>query len=386
MTPTLHPRLDRLPFSPIRKMFNAAASLDDVCNLSIGQPDFPTPEHIQEAFIQAVREGKTRYELDAGVPALREALARSYSERTGCPLKAENVLVTTGCCQALYMTMTSLVLPGKEMLTPDPAFIISRVAEMGGGHIRRFMTNAAEGYQFDAEAFVGEMRDPVCAVLLNSPGNPTGTIYPRATMEAVVRASAERRIPLISDEVYDRMILDEGTFTSALECEPDLDQLFVCSSFSKTYAMAGLRIGWIISSEANIREMQRLHMFISTTENSPSQWAGLAALEGPQSCVDEMVSAYRRRRDMLCDRFEACSVLKSYRPSGAFFIMPSLPEGTDCDDLTWRMLHETGVCTVPGSAFGEGCRNAFRISFAASDAVLEEALNRMIPWLEKQSY
>lgn len=367
-------------------MFNAAAAMSDVCNLSIGQPDCDTPLHIREALVEAVRAGKTRYELDAGLPALREALARAYSERTGCLLGPENVLVTTGCCQALYLSMSSLVLPGREMLTPDPAFILSRVAEMGGGGIRRFPTAAADGYQFDLEAFVAEMAGPVCAVLLNSPGNPTGAIYPRETMEAVVRASAERGIPLISDEVYDRMILDEGSFTSALECDPDLDMLFVCSSFSKTYAMAGLRVGWIISSAENIRDLQRLHMFVSTTENTPSQWAGLAALEGPQDCVGEMVTAYRRRRDSLCERFEVCAVLESYRPSGAFFIMPSLPPGTDCDDLTWRMLHETGVCTVPGSAFGEGCRNAFRISFAASDAVLEEALNRMIPWLEKQSF
>lgn len=386
MKPTLHPRLDKLPFSPIRKMFNAASGMSDVCNLSIGQPDFETPTHIREAFIEAVRAGKTRYELDAGLLPLREALARSYAERTGRDLGPENVLVTTGCCQALYLTITSLVLPGKEMLTPDPAFILARIAEMGGGALRRFPTSAVDGYQLDTEAFVAEMRDPVCAVLINSPGNPTGAIYPRETMQAVCRASEERGIPLISDEVYDRMILDEGTFTSALECVEDLDQLFVCSSFSKTYAMAGLRIGWIISSAENIKDLQRLHMFISTTENTPSQWAGVAALEGPQDCVDAMVAAYRRRRDYLCERFKACSVLESYRPSGAFFIMPSLPEGADGDDITWRMLHETGVCTVPGSAFGIHCRNAFRISFAASEAVLEDALNRMLPWLEKQSY
>lgn len=381
-----HPRLDCLPFSPIRKMFNAAVQLQDVCNLGIGQPDFPTPPHVREAFIAAINAGKTGYEMDAGLPQLREALAQSYSERHGVALKPENFLITTGCCQALYLSLSSLSLPGKQVITPEPAFITARIAEMGGAKLKRYATYAKDAYQFDAADFSAQIDDDVCAVLLNSPGNPTGTVLSKDTIQTVLDACTEKNIPLVSDEVYDRMVLEEGAFVSALDCNMDLNRTFICSSFSKTYSMAGLRVGWVISSEENIKTLQRLHMFVSTTENTPSQWAALAAVQGPQDCIDEMVNAYRTRRDFVCDRLEQCQVLDSYRPRGAFFVMPSLPTGTDADDTTWRMLHEAKVCTVPGSAFGESCRNAFRISFACSGDTLNKALDRMIPWLEKQYY
>jgi aspartate/methionine/tyrosine aminotransferase len=381
-----NPALDALPFSAIRQMFNTAASMKDVLHLSIGQPDFPTPPHIIEAFIAALREGRTRYELDAGLPALREALAESYSRRYRVKLTAANVLVTTGCCQAMYMALSGAVKPGKEVIVVEPVFVLTHIASLAGCKLRRIVTTADNGYQVDPQQVIDAMNDNTCAVMINSPGNPTGTIYPRSTIRAIVEAAAARSISVISDEVYDRLILDGDDYASALDTAPSLDNVIVASSVSKTYSMAGLRLGWAISSPKNIEVLQRYHMYISTTENTPTQYAVLAALRGDQSCVDNMVAQYRARRDRIVELVAKAKPMVGYKPGGAFFIMPSLPRGVDSFDLALRMLKETGVCTIPGGAFGDSCRNALRISYATSMETIEKAFDRITPWLARQSF
>ena len=385
MTINWHPALDALPFSPIRHMFNTAAAMDDVVHLSIGQPDFPMPQHIVEAHIEALRSGKTRYELDAGLTPLRVAVADFYNRHYGLALSDQNVLITTGCCQAMYMALTAAVRPGKEVIIVEPVFVLAHIASLAGGVPRPIVTSAADGYHLDPQEVVDAMTENTCAILLNSPGNPTGTVYPRQTVDAICQAASERGIAIISDEVYDRLILD-GDYTSAMSCEPSLEHVIMCSSVSKTYSMAGLRLGWVISSPENIETLQRYHMFISTNENTPTQWAAVAALEGDQSCVDRMVDEYRRRRDRVVELVTRTRHLTGYTPGGAFFIMPSMPSGTDSFDVAMRMLKEIGVCTIPGGAFGPSCNNALRISYATSMDQIEVAFERMIPWFAKQSF
>ncbi len=381
-----HPSLAALPYSPIRIMFNTAAAMQDVAHLSIGQPDFPTPPHIVEAHIKALQDGHTRYELDAGLPALREAIADFYSHRYDVRLEAENVLITTGCCQALFMALTAAVQPGKQIIIAEPYFVLAHIATMAGAVPRYVPTTADNGYQVDPQAIIDAMDENTCAVMLLSPSNPTGTMYPRETVEPICQAAAERGIVVISDEVYDRLILDDLAFPSALACSPTLDNTIVASSFSKTYSMAGMRLGWMISSKKNIVDLQRLHMFVSTCEHGAAQRAGVAALTGDQSCVEQMVREYSRRRDRVVELVAQVPCLTGYRPQGAFFIMPSLPPGTDGFDVAMRLLKEAKVCTIPGGAFGESCTNALRISFATNMECIETAFERIIPWLEKQSF
>ncbi len=380
-----NPALAALPFSPIRLMFNEAAKMQDVVHLSIGQPDQAAPPHVIEAFQQALREGRTRYELDAGLPPLRQAIADFYSKRHKISLSAENVLITTGCCQAMFMALSAAVRPGREVIVIEPAFVLFRIIEMAGGVLRRVVTTAKDGYQVDPQAVIDAMNDRTCAILLNSPGNPTGTIYPRETIEAICQAAAARGIAVISDEVYDRIILDDP-YASALEFAPRLDNVIVASSVSKTYSLAGLRLGWAISTPENIVDLQRFHMFVSTCENTPTQYAVLAAFQGDQSFVQTMVEEYRRRRDRIVELLAQSPGLTGYKPSGAFFVMPSLPTGTDGFDVAMRMLKEIGVCTVPGATFGDHCANAIRLSYSTSLDNIEAAFERMIPWLKRQSF
>jgi len=380
-----NPSLAKLPFSPIRLMFNTASQMTGVLHLSIGQPDFGAPPHVIEAHIKALRDGKTRYELDAGLPALREAVADRYNQLYGIALKPTNVLITTGCCQAMYMAIHALVRPGMEVIVIEPVFVFSHVIEQAGGVLRRVVTTAANGYQVDPAEVIAAMNDRTCAIMLNSPGNPTGAVYPKETIEPILREAERRGIAVISDEVYDRLVLDDVKYASALRHAPSLDSVVVTSSASKTYAVPGFRVGWIISSEANISALQRLHMFISTTENTATQYATVAALAGDQSCVTEMVNAYRARRDWIAGYLKGSPHFQSYSPGGAFFIMPSLPACRDSFEFAIRMLKETKVCVIPGGAFGQSCNNALRISFATDMATIQSAFQKMTQWLEKQS-
>ncbi len=380
-----NPSLAKLPFSPIRLMFNTASQMTDVLHLSIGQPDFGAPAHVIEAHVKALRDGKTRYELDAGLPALREAVADRYNQLYGIALKPTNVLITTGCCQAMYMAIHALVRPGMEVIVIEPVFVFSHVIEQAGGVLRRVVTTAANGYQVDPAEVIAAMNDRTCAIMLNSPGNPTGAVYPKETIEPILREAERRGIAVISDEVYDRLVLDDVKYASALRHAPSLDSVVVTSSASKTYAVPGFRVGWIISSEANISALQRLHMFISTTENTATQYATVAALAGDQSCVTEMVNAYRARRDWIAGYLKGSPHFQAYSPGGAFFIMPSLPACRDSFEFAIRMLKETKVCVIPGGAFGQSCNNAVRISFATNMATIQSAFEKMTLWLEKQS-
>ncbi len=377
--------LEKLPFSPIRKMFNAAAEMEDVLHLSIGQPDFNGPPHVIEAHIRALHDGQTRYEMDAGLPALRQAVADRYNQLYEIDLQPTNVLITTGCCQAMFMTIHAITRPGMEFIVTEPVFVFSHVIEQAGGVLRRIVTTTDNGYQVDPQQLIDVMNDNTCALMLNSPGNPTGAVYPAETLKPILQQAQQRGIAVISDEVYDRLILDDVEYPTALTLAPSLDNVFVASSISKSYALPGLRIGWVISSESNILALQRMHMFISTTENTAAQHAAVEALRGDQSCVDQMVAAYRTRRDRLVEIMDSTPLIHGYSPGGAFFVMPSLPGCQDSFEFAMKMLREAKVCTIPGGAFGQSCNNALRISFATDLDTIERSMERMIPWLEKQS-
>lgn len=383
-----NPAVAGLPMSGIRKMFTMAASMDDVIHLSIGQPDFPTPRHIAEADMRAVDADKTHYTMDQGLPELLEELVVTYSRLSGKSLGPENFLVTNGATEAVFLALTALVRPGGEVIVIEPSFSLYQpLVRMNGGDVRRIVTTAANGYQPDAGEVIAAMNDRTSAILLNSPGNPTGAVYPEEFVRSVCEAAAGRGIAVLSDEVYERFVLDEDLrFASVLEHAPALDGVFVANSVSKTYSMPGLRVGWVVSSAENIAVLRRFHMHTTTVVNTPAQWAVVEALQSSQQCVADMVAEYRRRRDRIVDLMRDIPSLCGYRPQGAFYIMPSLPGNQDAEEVAVRMLRETGVCVVPGVSFGASCANALRISYANSMENINRAFERITPWFRKQSF
>jgi len=382
---TWNPAMYAIPVSGIRRMVNRAAALDDVIHLSIGQPDFPTPQHIIDAHIHALQNGQTGYTMDAGLPELLDALCDYYNNRYRSTLSTDNFLVTTGATEGIYLLLTGMAAPGREFILPDPTFLLyAPLIRMLGGQVRTVPTRAEHGHQLDPERMIDQINSNTYAIVLNSPSNPTGTVYPRETVEWICQEAAYRGVQVISDEVYDHLLLDDIDYPSVLTCATDLDHVSVVSSFSKTFSMPGLRIGWIVADQNAIRTLRRYHMFTTTVANTPAQWAGVAALTGDRSFIDEMVAEYARRRDRVVELVADTPHLTGYWPQGAFYLAPSLPQHVDASRLAMRMLEETGVCTIPGDAFGESSTNLLRISYSTSMENIEAAFERIIPWLAKQ--
>lgn len=382
-----NPAMQAIPVSGIRKMVNMAEEMDDVIHLSIGQPDFPTPQHIIDAHVEALQGGQTRYTLDAGLPELLETLNDYYSKFYGRQLTPENFLITTGATEAIYLALSATAQPGREFILTDPTFLLyGPLIRMNGGQIKVIPTHAERGHQLDPQEVIDAIGPNTFGIVLNSPSNPTGSVYPRETVEAIVQEAAYRGLHVFSDEVYDHLVLDDMEYPSVIRCTSDLDHVMVISSLSKTFSMPGLRIGWIISSQGAIKKLRRYHMFTTTVANTPAQWAGVAALNGDMQCVEDMREEYRKRRDRVVKLLAETPHLTSYWPQGAFYIAPALPPNSNGTTIALRMLKEIGVCVVPGDAFGDTCTNMLRISYATSMDQIEEAFDRMIPWMEKQKF
>ncbi len=385
--PIWNPALLTIPVPGIRRMVNLASDLDNVIHLSIGQPDFKPPGHVIQAAVDALNAGQTGYTMAAGLPELLEALAEYYSHRYQRPLVPENLMITTGATEAIYLALTATSAPGREFIVPDPSFMLyGPLIRMNGGTVKTIATRAENNHQLDPQEVIDAMGPNTFAVVLNSPSNPTGTIYPRETIEAIVEEAAYRGIHVISDEVYDHLIYDGRDYPSVLSCCSDLDHVMVISSFSKTFSMAGMRIGWLIGSQGAIKKLRRYHMFTTTVANTPCQWAGVAALRGSNDFIDSMVAEYQHRRDRLVELVEQTPYLTGYQPDGAFYLFPSLPDGVDGANVALKMLRETGVCTIPGDTFGEAGKHALRISYSTSLDQIEEAFERIIPWMKKQNF
>ncbi|KAA8978512.1 MULTISPECIES: pyridoxal phosphate-dependent aminotransferase [Gammaproteobacteria] len=381
-----HPSMQAIPVPGIRRMVNMAAEMDDVIHLSIGQPDLPTPKHVTDAMVDSIQAGQTGYTMDAGLPELLVALRDYYGNRYGRKLSTENILVTSGATEAMYLALSATAAPGRQFLVVDPSFLLyAPLIRMNGGEVKFIPTRPENGHQLDPDDIIKNISMRTFAVVLNSPNNPTGAVYPKSTIERIVEECAFRGIQVFSDEVYDHLVLDDEEYSSVLSCGTDLDHLMCISSFSKTYSMAGLRVGWIISSQGAIKKLRRYHMFTTSVANTPAQFAGVAALEGDQQSVRDMIEIYRERRDLIVDLVNQTPYLTGYKPNGGFFIFPDLPDHVDASDLCLRMLKETGVCAVPGDAFGEHCTNSIRFSFSTTSERIQEAFERIIPWMKKQN-
>ena len=385
--PIWNPALLTIPVPGIRKMVNLAATMDDVIHLSIGQPDMPAPGHVVEATVDALHAGQTGYTMDAGLPELLEALAGYYSGRYARELLPENFLVTTGATEAIYLALTATSAPGREFIVPDPSFMLyAPLIRINGGIVKPVTTRAENNHQLDPQEVIDAIDRNTFAIVLNSPSNPTGTLYPRETIEAIVEEAAYRGVYIISDEVYDHLVYDDREYPSVLSCCSDLDHVMVINSFSKTFSMAGMRIGWLTASQGAIKKLRRYHMFTTTVANTPCQWGGVAALKGDRTFVNDMLAEYTRRRDRLVTLVDETPNLRGYKPGGAFYIFPSLPEGVNGSNVALRMLREIGVCTIAGDTFGDSCANALRISYSTSLENIERAFERIIPWMARQDF
>lgn len=359
----------------------------DIIDLSAGEPDFPTPAFISSAGIEAIREGRTRYTAASGIPALREAIARYLNRRTGANVDPAGIVVTAGAKQALFNALFALFGPGDQVIVPVPFWTsypdlvhLSRAEPvlLAGDAERSFKVSVA---QLEDAARNGRVR----GLILNSPSNPTGAVYNRAELEAIVRWAADHDVWLISDEIYSTIVYTDGGAPGMLDLAPHLPpRTVLIGGASKAFAMTGWRIGFSCSEPGLAKKMGALQSHITSNPNTPAQYAALAAFNAAgddAATVDAMVDTFRRRRDLVVGWFRVALPGADFVfPEGAFYLFFRVDpfftaEAPDSVALCRMLLDRTGVALVPGSAFGDD--RYVRLSFAASEQALEEGIRRI---------
>jgi aspartate/methionine/tyrosine aminotransferase len=367
-----------MPVSRIREIMELAWADPEAIHLEVGEPDFPTPVHVVEAAHEAARMGRTRYAPNAGLPELREALADKVARRNGYGARPEQVVVTQGGIQALYLALRALLEPGDEVLLPDPAWPNYRmIAHLLGARVLSYPLVAGGGFLPRPEDLERLATPRTRAMLVNSPSNPLGTVVPRELMEGLLAFARRRGLWLVSDEVYDEVVFDDAFVSAGSLAESD-DRLVSVYSFSKVYAMTGWRVGYLVAPSETAKLLTGMQEPIVSCVNTPAQMAALAAVTGPQGVVREMSEAYRARRDEVLGVLDGGG-LASSRPSGAFYVWADASEaGVPSMDLARSLIEREHVAVAPGSAFGELGEGYVRLSLASAREDLLEGASRLV--------
>jgi len=371
----------------------AAAGLD-VVDLSVGEPDFPTPPHIGAAAEAAIRAGKTKYTPAAGIPALRQAVAADCARRWGLSTSAAQVVVSNGAKHALHNVFTALLDPGDEVIVPTPYWVsYAELIKLCGARPVLVETGIDADFKLTPRALRAALTPRTRILLICSPGNPTGSVYTPEELGGLADVALEADLAVIADEIYDQLVFDGRAAVSFPTLRPGLPaRTVVVAGVSKTYAMTGWRIGWTISPEPLARAIGNLQSQETSNPSSISQYAALEALEGPQDCVAAMCREFQRRRDLVVGRLGRMPGVRVPTIGGAFYAFCDIRAALDrsrargiSTSLEWcaALLERERVATVAGSAFG--AEGHVRLSFAAADERLAAGLDRIERFLAATS-
>ena len=370
----LNQNLNALRRSDIRAFTNLARQTPGCHLLTIGEPDFDTPAEIKAAAVAALNRNETHYAPNQGTVALRQAVA-DFETRRGNPTKDSQVLITVAATQALFTCLMGILNPGEEVIVPTPAFPLyeSIITAVGGKVVPLDVTKT--GFQITADALAARMTPKTKAIILNSPCNPTGTVLNRDSLNTVKTAVLGKPVFLVCDNVYNALAYGD---CPDLTLDPDVkDQLLLCQSFSKPYAMTGWRIGYVVCPEY---VMDRLLLLSAATISSVPTFLQPAAVEALKTDPGPMVEAYRNRRDYVCRRLRDMG-LRFPEPEGAFYVFPDISQyGMTSAQFCTRMIREGRLAAVPGSCFG--AEGYIRLSYCYSDRELEESLDLMEAFLK----
>ncbi|MCP4316782.1 MAG: pyridoxal phosphate-dependent aminotransferase [Hyphomicrobiales bacterium] len=365
----------------------------DIVNLGIGQPDFKTPQHIVEAAIKALRDGHHGYTPATGLLETREAVVRRTLTTTGIEVSPDNVMIMPGGKPTMFAAITMFGEPGVEILYPDPGFPIYRsMIDYTGAKAVPVPIREENSFAFSAEETLSKITPATRLLIINSPANPTGGVTPRAEIDKLVAGLEQHPdVAIMSDEIYDVMTYDGETHTSLLTYPEIRDRLIVLNGWSKTWAMTGWRLGWSIwpngpESADLYDKVRKLAVNCWSCVNAPSQFAGIAAIDGPQDDVETMLAAFDSRRLLVTERLNAIPNVCCATPKGAFYAFPNISAtGFKAKNLASRLLEEADVALVGGPDFGDFGEGFVRLSCAASEERIETAIGRMAEFLQKNT-
>ena len=357
-----------------------AAQGQDIINLGIGQPDFLTPEHIVEAGIKALRDGHHGYTPANGLPQLREAVARDLNRRHGVEVNPDNVVAVPGGKPTMFFAITLFGEPGAEIMYPNPGFpIYESVIRYSGATPVPIKLREENGFAFNAEEVLSQITPKTRLIIINSPANPTGGVTPKEEIDKFVAGlEAHPHVAILSDEIYSRMLYDGREHVSLLQYPEIRDRLIMLDGWSKTYAMTGWRLGYAVWPDSAVEHVTRLCINDHSCVNAPTQFAGIAALDGPQDAVDEMMVQFDHRRKIIAEGLNALPGVTCTDSAGAFYAFPNISgtglTATQAQDL---FLEKAGVATVAGTSFGAMGEGYVRFSYANSADNIKQALERI---------
>ncbi|MDC1213997.1 pyridoxal phosphate-dependent aminotransferase [Rhodospirillales bacterium] len=356
----------------------------DVINLGIGQPDFKTPEHIVEAAIKALKNGHHGYTPANGIPELREAVAADIAKYRKCEVNPDNVVIMPGGKPTMFFAITMFGAPGTEIIYPNPGFpIYESVIKFTGAKPVPMALHEENSFSFSADEVLGLITPATRLIIINSPANPTGGTVPRAEMDKLAKGLEDHpHVAIMSDEIYGRMLYDGREHVSMLEYENLRDRVIMLDGWSKTYAMTGWRLGYAVWPDALVDHATRLAINCHSCVNAPTQYAGIAALEGSQDAVDTMVSAFDERRRVIVSELNQVPGFRCIEPGGAFYAFPNIEDtGMSARELQDNLLQETGVAIIAGTSFGAQGEGYVRFSYANSTENIREAIRRIREYL-----
>lgn len=372
-------RVEAVKGSAIRKLIELASKSKDVVHLEQGEPSFPTPEHIVDASIHAMRDGFTHYGPTPGLPELREAIAEKLRRENHLPINGpEEVLVVSGTQEAMFLAALAFLDAGDESLILEPYypayFEETLIAEAKPVTVP---LSEKDNYQVETENLQRYVSSRTKMIWINSPANPTGHVFSKKDLEAVAEVAQRNNLLVFADEIYEKLVYD-GVEHVSIGSLPEMEnRVITANGFSKSYAMAGWRIGYVSACRELVDQMSKLHYYAVLCPSTVAQKAAFAALKGPQDCVEKMVKEYDRRRMIVVDALKNIEDLTFVLPRGAFYVFPNVSKVSGNDDnLAEILVKEFGVAMVPGSGFGKLGAGHIRISFSASMTELKKGMDR----------
>lgn len=353
-----------IELSLIRKMFEATKP--GAINLGIGEPDFDVPQNIKDAMKRSIDNNDTHYTPNKGYIELREEIAKKFKNENGINTDPENIIVTVGASEALYISAQAFMESGDEILLPNPSFLLYEACiNLAGGKIVPVDCKMENEFKLKAEDVLEKITSKTKAIILNSPSNPTGAVMKKEDIKAIADLSMDHNFMIISDEIYEKIIYDKKHYSPARYS----DNVITINGFSKTYAMTGLRVGYLTANEAHCEELFKIHQNSIACSNSTAQRGAYEALTGPQDEVHKMVSEFKRRRDLIVSRLNEMGY-ETVNAEGAFYVFPKIED----KDFV-KKAADAGVITVSGAAFGSNGEGHVRMSYANSYENIKKAMD-----------
>ncbi len=373
------------PASGIREMLDMYRKYPDAVNMCNGDPDLATPEHIVEAAVKSLRDGNTKYSTESGLVELREAVAAKYIDQFGFDFTPDNVMATAGSVEAMFIILAGILDSGDEVIVSDPSYTsYEGQVRMFGGRVIRIRASSENGFLMNPDEIAEAVTARTKAVILNYPNNPSGTLIDFEYCERLAHALEGCNVLIISDEVYEKIVFDGKTHYSPMQHPQLRGRVLIANSLSKTYAMTGWRLGYILGSSNLVSGFYKMQQALISCLPIFIQHAGAAALKGSQDCVEQMRREYERRRNIICDKFDSIENLDYIKSGGSLGIMADIRKtGINSRDFSLKLLSEGGVLTVPGTAFGNEAEGWIRLAFANSAETMTAGAERFADYFNK---